>query len=276
MDLDKIERDIAGGQAIPVTGSHSSATNHIVETPNGKVFHKRYPPRDTRKREEDPERATFMRMVYTMAGPSYIANVPLEEHIVKEVATIRRWGEIGLPAPKMLHFDGDRTIILEYMTGHSLDEELEGPLNETAFAGVLDSLHDIRRAAFALGDKEVLHSDPHTGNFFRDTERGLVRPIDPAKAVKAEMSLAEADARMYLLFLSKIFKLGSGWGAQVRYVEQAVDRLTNEERTLMRDLNVDPVEQRAYFETHPLPSDNISDIYFREDIRNVVQGELGR
>ena len=58
------------------------------------------------------------------------------------------------------------------------------------------------------------------------------------------------------------------------YVKQTADRLTKNERTLAAQLNFDPVKQREYFAKYPLPKKNIIDIYFREDVREVVQGAL--
>ena len=60
------------------------------------------------------------------------------------------------------------------------------------------------------------------------------------------MGFDEADARMNLLFLSKLFLLETDWENKVSYVKQTVDRFTREERSLASELNTDPVEQRDF------------------------------
>jgi hypothetical protein len=276
----EVEEAIEKGGASPVLAGHSSSKSQIVEMDDGrKVFHKQYFSRPagtggtTVKWDRGPN---FFKMVYSMAGPMYIANVPIETHVASEVATVRAWEREGLPVAKVLDWDGDKTIVFEHMEGHTLDTELEGRLNESAFSNLLDCWGQVRKIAGNYGDKTMLHSDPYADNFFRDEGRGRVVPFDPAKTVKPDMGFDEADARMNLLFLSKLFLLDTDWEGKTRYVQQTVYRLTRKEKSFAAELNFDPVEQRAYFAEYPLPEKNILDIYFREDVREVVQGALTR
>ena len=88
------------------------------------------------------------------------------------------------------------------------------------------------------------------------------------------MSFKEIDARLNLFFLCKIFHLKTTSEIRRFYVEQAVRRLTKEESQLISKLYIDPREQRAYFEAQNLPKDNVIDIYYRKDIRDIIQAAL--
>jgi len=82
---------------------------------------------------------------------------------------------------------------------------------------------------------------------------------------------------MNLFFLYKIFHLKTKNENHLRYLEQAVDRYSKNERQEMFKAHFDPLIQRFYFtRIHKLPEINNKDIYFRKDIRESIQESLSK
>ncbi len=274
LNLAAIEQAITDNKFQLVTGSKSTAQLRIIETPEGKIMHKRYAPRPVYSAEAIAKYAKFQEMVHSMAGPRYIHKVSLEEEVAKEVKTLRLWNESLIPSPKILHYDGALTIIMECLEGRPAKDYLIESDNHRMFDKVLNLYHQIRDEAYARNDKDFLHSDPYPDNFFFDTNKNEMVALDPSKFVSPEMTVKEADTAMNLLFLPKLFLLPIPAERTKKYVEQFVDRFTNQERMHLAEANFDAVEQREYFATQGLKPGNILDIYFRTDVRDVIQAAL--
>ena len=281
LDLIAIEEEIESGRAVKVTGTLSAAEDFIVETLHGKVFYKKYQPRDkTKDAAKDASVANaekFNQAVYSLPATANIdINIPLENKVAAEVMATLRWRSLGLPFQDILHYDGRFTIIFRHLNGYSFDKVLNGAGYTNAFSRVLDSFHNIRRRAIELGNSEVLHSDPYANNFFYDEDKGLVVPFDSSKVNRREMGFEEIDARLNLFFLCKLFHLKVSDDTRASYLAQSVDRLAKNERRLISRLYVDPKEQREYLEAQKLPGENIIDIYYRTDVRYTIQSALTR
>ena len=281
LDLVAIDKSIKERYTILVTGTLSSARSYIINTPNGKIFHKRY---EVREKVKDSAKDTtlvepekFNRMVYSLPATANInINIPLEMKVASEVMATLRWRNLGLPCQDLLHYDGKFTTIFRYMNGYSFEKVLNGPVNSKEFCKVLDSFHYIRKKAKEFKNPEILHSDPYANNFFYDSDRDIVVPFDSSKVNKRNMEFDEIDARLNLFFLSKLFHLKTDEDAKLAYLNQSVERLTRQERRLISRLYFDPIEQRKYFESKDLQKDNVIDIYFRKDVRDNILHFLNR
>ena len=278
-DIATIKKEIDEGRATLVGGTLSSATDFIVKTEQGKFFYKEYQIREKVKdaskdaKISDPKK--FNKMVYSLPATSNIEiGIPLETKVASEVMATLRWRSLGIPTQDLVHYDGQRLMVFKHMEGHSLEKVFNGPYQETIFSKLLDAFHNIRKIAMKSKNPRILHSDPYANNFFYNSETGLVVPFDSSKVNKSDMSFDEIDARLNLFFLCKIFHLKTDPETHRKYVDQSVERLTREERELISDLYFDPVEQREYFEAQNLPTDNVIDIYYRTDVRDIIQTAL--
>jgi 3'(2'), 5'-bisphosphate nucleotidase len=279
-DLDMIEESVNTGKAELITGTLSRAKNYIVDTPSGKIFYKKYgrglgSVRDAAKDAKISNSEEFNKKVYTLPAISNIEyDALLQDKVASEAMASVRWKKLGLPSKELLYYDGDLVLIFRHMNGYSFEKVLNGPPNPEAFGRVLDCWQRIRKKAKENDDEKILHSDPYANNFFYDEERDLVVPFDSSKINKKGMDFDEIDARLNLFFLCKIFYLKTDWDTKVAYVRQTTESFSEEERKLMKELYIDTAETREYLEKLNLPEDNVIDIYFRKDVRDIIQEAL--
>lgn len=216
-----------------------------------KVFRKEYPSFLERGRCLELEFKMFEHFKYSMPSTSYINHhISPEARAEKEERTIQKWTKAGINAPKIISREGS-AILFEFMEGQSIDDLLATPELQTGhFDGFLDSFHEIRARAKKSNDPDMLHSDPHAGNFFYDAEKCQIIPLDPGIVPKESMLFQELDDRLNLFSLLKLFHLRTGNKNIAGYLNQAVGRLNSDEKERISKINRFPLTAWTYFNIH--------------------------
>jgi len=249
MELSDIERKIESRDFVAVREGRGGKCS-IVELNGQKYFHKEYPTFPPDPEDVAAERAEFNGYKFGMPSTCYIDNdVTAADRAAKEFTTMRAWSDLRIATPKAVFQEGGR-LVYEFMPGNSFANSLDGVMFvPVPFGRVLDCYHRIRRVAAENGeDIELLHNDPFVDNFFYDSSKHAVVPLDPAK-VLVPRGFKETDGRIALFSLCKLFHLDTTPDNHRAYLVQAVDRFSGEERQAIAELNTDPREAREYFES---------------------------
>lgn len=228
--FDMIEQRLGTGYA--VTAGEGANISFLVELNQGKkVFYKLARKRVvTTLRKLDKKLRTKLRNTHpALAYHAQNQSTTIE----KEVRTLKKWADAGIPTMSLILHDGER-LVAEQIKGWTIQDSLREKEDRGLFREVVQTYNLLRKLAYKYDDKDFLHSDPHPQNFMESN--GVIMPIDPGIVIKDEMSLPEVDTRINLNFCYKILD-NRIIRSPKTYVQMFLESLNPQEYQAMKDLN---------------------------------------
>ena len=145
----------------------------------------------------------------------------------KDALIQNSWAQLGMNAPTV--FDSRKHYLLsEYIPSQSCKSLVENQFSPNQFKNVLELYFRIQRTAIKSRRPEILHLDPHPGNFLIDkTDNPWV--IDPFCHYRKDLSLPKLVAGCHSIFLYKIAKLDIPDVDKIAYIELFLDYLSDAE-----------------------------------------------
>ena len=190
---------------ISTTGSNSLC--FIIKEKEKSIFYKTWK-KETKK--------TIRRIEHVFFN-YFRRKVPIDNHlrltdnveklIEKELATLQLWRENGIEVPNLIEKKNkgiSHEFIQESITYKELLNKKYSP-NE--FDKFLESYDYIRKIANKEKNLDLLHSDPHLGNFLYDKNKDKAIPIDPGSLLNPRMSLEQLDTNLIAFTLRSIYNL---------------------------------------------------------------------
>lgn len=153
-----------------------------------------------------------------------------QDYLDKEELTLNLWRGSYINSPKVINKSKGK-IEYEFIPGalpleYIFNQEYSMP----KFEKFLETYDQIRSLAKKNKDKNLLHSDPHLGNFLYKGDFNEVIPIDPGQILNPERSFEELDIKLMGCTLYSIYNLKASEKIKEEYIRSFKDTLSKQER----------------------------------------------
>lgn len=205
---------------------------------NNTVIFKKNLDTNKRKTKNDLERCIYRLL---------LDRIPIERHRIstydtkkileKELRTWNLWKALGISVPELIGHTNEY-VLFEYLTQTECYKTiLQNNKHPKAFDRFLEVYQKIRQIARNKQDVDILHSDPHLGNFLYSYSEDKSIPIDSGVILNPKLSFDMIDTGLIIRTIRSISELNTEQAEKEKYIRALKQTLSKEDISRILNLN---------------------------------------